>query len=244
MFEIKGKAAIVTGAASGLGKAIVEAILAKGGLPVIADWNEELGKKVADELNVPFFKVDVSDEEQVKNVVEETVKLYGHLDIIVNNAGICPPKLFHEYTTEEYRKIVGINQDGVVWGCKYAILQFLKQGTPGSIINMSSMQGIISNPVAPFYCLTKTGLRGLTKSIAVAYAKQGIRAVTIHPGNVRSGLVNEEALGQESIDYMLQCVPVGRLGDAEEIAHTAIYAIENEFLTGTELIVDGGYTIQ
>lgn len=244
MFEIKGKVAIVTGAASGLGKAIVEAILAKEGLPVIADWNEELGKEVAEKLGVPFFKVDVSDEEQVKNLVDETVKLYGHLDIIVNNAGICPPKLFHEYTTEEYRKIVGINQDGVVWGCKYAILQFLKQGTPGSIINMSSMQGFISNPVAPFYCLTKTGLRGLTKSIALAYAKQGIRAVTIHPGNVRSGLVNEDALGQDAIAYMEACAPVGRLGEPEEIAHTAIYAIENEFLTGAELVVDGGYVIQ
>ena len=114
MFDINGKVAIVTGGANGIGKATVEAILAKGGLPVIADWDENLGKKTAEELNVPFFKVDVSSEEQVKNVVEETVKLYGHLDIIVNNAGICPAKLFHEYTTEEYRHIIGVNQDGVV----------------------------------------------------------------------------------------------------------------------------------
>ena len=244
MFDIKGKVAIVTGAASGLGKATVEAILAKGGLPVIADWNEELGKTVAEKLNVPFFKVDVSDEEQVKNLVDETVKLYGKLDIIVNNAGICPPKPFHEYTTEEYRKIVGINQDGVVWGCKYAVLQFLKQGTPGCIVNMSSMMGVISNPVAPFYSMTKFALKGLTKSIAICYAKQGIRANTIHPGNVRSGLVNEDALGQEAIAYMEACAPVGRLGEPEEIAHTVIYAIENEFLTGAELVVDGGYVIQ
>lgn len=106
------------------------------------------------------------------------------------------------------------------------------------------MQAFVSNPLAPFYCLTKTGLRGFTKALAVTYAKQGIRAVTIHPGNVRSGLVNEDALGNDAIAYMEACAPVGRLGEPEEIAHTAIYAIENEFLTGAELVVDGGYIIQ
>lgn len=244
MYDINGKVAIVTGGANGLGKATVEAILAKGGLPVIADWNEELGKKTAAEFNVPFFKVDVSDEEQVKNLVEETVKLYGHLDIMVNNAGICPPKYFLDYTTEEYRHIVGVNQDGVVFGCKYAIAEMLKQGTPGAVVNVSSMAGIIGQPLAPFYSLTKTGLRGFTKSLAVTYAKQGIRVNTIHPGNVESGLVNDEALGKEAIQYMEACTPMGRIGKADEIAHAIIFMIENTFLTGAEIVVDGGYIIQ
>ena len=244
MFDIKGKVAIVTGAASGLGKATVEAILAKGGLPVIADVNEEMGKETAEKLGVPFFKVDVSKEEQVENLVAETVRLYGHLDIMVNNAGICPSKAFHEYSTEEYKRIVEINQDGVYYGCKYAVNEFLEQKTPGAIINVSSMQGFIANPVAPFYCMTKAGLRGLTKSIALCYAKQGIRANTIHPGNVRTGLVCEEALGKDAIAYMEACAPVGRLGEPEEIAHAIIFMIENEFLTGAEIVVDGGYVIQ
>ncbi len=244
MFDINGKVAIVTGGADGIGKATVAAILAKGGLPVIADWNETLGKKTAEGFGVPFFKVDVSNEEQVKDLVEETVKLYGHLDIIVNNAGICPPKAFHEYTTEEYRKIVGVNQDGVVWGCKYAINQFLKQETPGAIVNVSSMMGIIGSALAPFYSMTKFALRGLSKSLSIYYGKQGIRVNTIHPGNVRTGLVNEEALGKESIAWMESGAPAGRLGTPEELAHAIIYAIENEFVTGTEIIVDGGWTIQ
>ena len=243
MFDINGKVAIVTGGAGGIGKATVEAILAKGGLPVIADWDENLGKKTAEELNVPFFKVDVSSEEQVKNVVEETVKLYGHLDIIVNNAGICPAKLFHEYTTEEYRHIIGVNQDGVVWGCKYAINEFLKQGTPGAIVNVSSMMGIISNPYTPFYSTTKFGLRGLSKSLAIAYGRQGIRANTIHPGHVDTA-IGGKGCGEEAYKYDCEHTPVGRTGVPEEIAHSIIFAIENEFLTGTEIVIDGGWTIQ
>lgn len=244
MYDINGKVAIVTGGANGLGKATVEAILAKGGLPVIADWNEELGEKTAAELNVPFFKVDVSDEEQVKHLVEETVKLYGHLDIMVNNAGICPPKFFHESTTEEYKRIVGVNQDGVVFGCKYAIAEMLKQGTPGAIVNVSSMAAIVGQPLTPFYSLTKSGLRGFTKSLAIAYAKQGIRVNSIHPGNIESGLVNEKNLGKETIQYMADGCPMGRLGKADEIAHAVIFMIENTFLTGAEIVVDGGYIIQ
>lgn len=89
----------------------MEAILEKGGLPVIADWDDDLGNETAEKLGVPFIKVDVSNEEQVKSLVEETVKKYGYLDIMVNNAGISPSKLFHEYTTEEYRNIIEVNQD-------------------------------------------------------------------------------------------------------------------------------------
>ncbi len=244
MYDINGKVAIVTGGANGLGKATVEAILAKGGLPVIADWNEELGKKTAAEFNVPFFKVDVSDEEQVKNLVEETVKLYGHLDIMVNNAGIADGKLLHETTTEEYRHVLGVNQDGVYFGCKYAVQQLLKQGTPGAIVNVSSMNGLIAAPNAPFYTLSKTSLRGLTKAMALTYARQGIRVNSIHPGNVASGLVCKEYLGEETIKMMEQAAPIGRIGDASEIAHAIIFMIENTFLVGSEIVVDGGYVIQ
>ena len=243
MFDINGKVAIVTGGANGIGKATVEAILAKGGLPVIADWDENLGKKTAEELNVPFFKVDVADEEQVKNVVEETVKLYGHLDIMVNNAGICPPKLFHEYTTEEYKHIIGVNQDGVVWGCKYAINEFLKQETPGAIVNISSMMGIISNALTPFYSTSKYAIRGLSKSIAIAYGSKGIRANTIHPGHVDTA-IGGRGCGEEAYQWYCANTPVGRTGTPDEIAHAIIFAIENEFLTGTEIVIDGGWTIQ
>ena len=243
MFDINGKVAIVTGGANGIGKATVEAILAKGGLPVIADWDENLGKKTAEELNVPFFKVDVADEEQVKNVVEETVKLYGHLDIMVNNAGICPPKLFHEYTTEEYKHIIGVNQDGVVWGCKYAVNEFLKQETPGAIVNISSMMGIISNALTPFYSTSKYAIRGLSKSIAIAYGSKGIRANTIHPGHVDTA-IGGRGCGEEAYQWYCANTPVGRTGTPDEIAHAIIFAIENEFLTGTEIVIDGGWTIQ
>ena len=242
MFDIKEKVAIVTGGASGIGKATVEAILAKGGFPVIADWNEELGKKVAEELNVPFFKVNAAEEEQIKNLVEETVKLYGHLDIMVNNAGISEQTSFHEDDSDMYKKIVAINQDGVVYGCKYAIRQFLAQETPGAIVNTSSMMGIVGNNCSPYYCTTKFGLRGLTKCLALQYGNKGIRLNTVHPGYIETGLIDRDVVGDETVNYLGSITPVGRIGKSEEIAHAIIFMIENEFVTGTEIIVDGGFT--
>lgn len=244
MFEIKDKAAIVTGGASGIGKATVEAILEKGGFPVIADYNEELGKKVAEELGVPFFKVNVAEEEQVKNVVEETVKLYGHLDIIVNNAGISEQINFHEVEDDIYKRMMSVNQDGVVYGCRYAIRQFLAQETPGAIVNVSSMMGIVGNIQSPFYCMAKFGLRGFSKSLAIRYGRNGIRINTIHPGYIETGLIDEKVVGKETIDYLGTLAPAGRIGQADEIAHAIIFTIENEFVTGTEIIVDGGFTAQ
>ncbi|MBR3936010.1 MAG: SDR family oxidoreductase [Oscillospiraceae bacterium] len=244
MFEIKDKVAIVTGGASGIGKATVEAILAKGGLPIIADYNEEMGKKVAEELGVPFFKVNVADEEQVKNVVEETVKLYGHLDIIVNNAGISEQINFHEVEDDVYKRMMSVNQDGVVYGCRYAIRQFLAQETPGAIVNVSSMMGIVGNIQSPFYCMAKFGLRGFSKSLAIRYGRNGIRINTIHPGYIETGLIDEKVVGKETIDYLGTLAPAGRIGQADEIAHAIIFTIENEFVTGTEIIVDGGFTAQ
>ncbi len=244
MFDINGKVAIVTGGASGIGKATVEAILAKGGLPVIADYNEEMGKNVAKELGVPFFKVNVADEEQVKNVVEETVKLYGHLDIIVNNAGISEQISFHEVEDDVYKRMMSVNQDGVVYGCRYAIRQFLAQETPGAIVNVSSMMGIVGNIQSPFYCMAKFGLRGFSKSLAIRYSSKGIRINTIHPGYIETGLIDRKVVGDETINYLGSITPAGRIGQADEIAHAIIFTIENEFVTGTEIIVDGGFTAQ
>ena len=244
MFDINGKVAIVTGGASGIGKATVEAILAKGGLPVIADYNEEMGKKVAEELGVPFFKVNVAEEEQVKNVVEETVKLYGHLDIMVNNAGISEQIAFHEVDDDVYKRMMSVNQDGVVYGCRYAIRQFLAQETPGAIANVSSMMGIVGNIQSPFYCMAKFGLRGFSKSLAIRYSSKGIRINTVHPGYIETGLIDRNVVGDETISYLGSITPAGRIGQASEIAHAIIFMIENEFLTGTEIVVDGGFTAQ
>ncbi|MBR6523768.1 MAG: SDR family oxidoreductase [Clostridia bacterium] len=244
MFDINGKVAIVTGGASGIGRATVEAILAKGGLPVIADYNEEMGKKVAEELDVPFFKVNVAEEEQVKNVVDETVKLYGHLDIMVNNAGISEQIAFHEVDDDVYRKMMSVNQDGVVYGCRHAIRQFLAQETPGAIANVSSMMGIVGNIQSPFYCMAKFGLRGFSKSLAIRYSSKGIRINTVHPGYIETGLIDRNVVGDETINYLGSITPAGRIGQANEIAHAIIFMIENEFLTGTEIVVDGGFTAQ
>ena len=243
MFEINGKVAIVTGGASGIGLATVKAIQEKGGYAVIADYNELEGKKQAEKLGVPFIKVNVANEEEVKAMVEKTVQLYGRLDILVANAGILRTGS-HLEETEKFRPVVEINLMGVYYCDKYAIEQFEKQGTGGSIVNLSSAAGIKGQAGYPLYSMTKWGVRGLTKALAVEYMRKGIRISSVHPGGVQTPMTTT-GMTPEQIEIMLeQCKHVQPLGFAqpEDIAHSIIFAIENEQLTGTEVIVDGGYT--
>ena len=248
MFEIKDKVAIVTGGASGIGLATVEMILAKGGIPVIADYNEESGKRESERLGIDFVKVDVSNEEQVKNTVATVVEKYGHLDIMVANAGINPIAGLLNLSMETYQKAVEINQNGVLYCDKYAIEQMVKQGTPGAVVNTSSVSGIVGQAHELAYNTTKFAVRGMTKSLALEFAPKNIRVNSIHPACVLSNMVNEDVIGHEMMQEMIALHPIsaatGRIGVPEEIAHGIIFAIENTFLTGAEIIIDGGWTVQ
>lgn len=247
MFELKDKVAIVTGGASGIGLATVQAFVNKGAKVVIADFNEESGKAVEKELtdkgaNVTFVFVDAGDEQSVINLVNETVKTYGQLDIMVNNAGIGSLAETHELTYEDYQKVIKINQDGVFFGCKYAIREMLKTGG-GVIVNTASILGHVGEAGAFAYNASKGAVNILTKSLALEYAPKNIRVNAVCPGYVESGMVNKEALG-EFYDGLVARHPIGRLGRAEEIAHGIVFLCENEFVTGCSLLIDGGYTAQ
>ncbi len=248
MFDIKDKAAIVTGGASGIGLATVEMILAKGGKPVIADYNEETGKKEAARLGVPFVKVDVSKEAEVKAAVDYVVEMYGHLDIMVANAGINPLGGLFEVSNDLYERAVGINQNGVFYCDKYAIDQMVKQGKGGAVVNVSSVSGIVGQANELAYNTTKFAVRGMTKSLALEFAPKNIRVNSIHPGCVLTGMVNEDVIGHDMMQLMLQLHPlsagVGRIAVPEELAHAIVFAIENTFMTGAEVVVDGGWTVQ
>ena len=247
MAKLDRKIAIVTGGASGIGLATVEAFIERGVKVVIADYNEEAGKAVEKELkekgaDVLFVAVNVADEKSVENLVAETVKTYGQVDILVNNAGIGVLAPTHELTFEEYNKVISINQNGVFFGSKYAIREMLKTGG-GSIVNTSSILGHVGQAGAFAYNASKGAVNTLTKSLALEYAEKNIRVNTVCPGYVESGMVNKEALG----DYYNGLVakhPIGRIGKAEEIAHAIVFLCENDFVTGTSLLVDGGYTAQ
>lgn len=247
MADLKGKVAIVTGGASGIGLATVKAFIDKGAKVVLADFNEEAGKKVENELkektdDIMFVQVDVSNEASVKNMVEETVKKFGRVDILVNNAGIGHLAETHTLPTEQYRKVIAVNQDGVFYGSKYAIQEMLKTGG-GCIVNVASILGHVGQAGAFAYNASKGAVNILTKSLALEYADKNIRVNAVCPGYIETGMVNKEALG-EFYDGLVAKHPIGRLGRPEEVAHGIVFLCENDFVTGTSLFIDGGYTAQ
>jgi len=245
MTDLNGKVVIVTGGASGIGLATAKAFLDKGSKVVIGDYNKEAGEKVEKDLKVKykdilFIPVNVAEEASVENLVSETVKHFGSLDVIFNNAGIGVQTPTHELTAEEYKRVISVNQDGVFYGIKYALREMLKTGG-GSIINTSSILGSVGEPTSIPYAASKGAVNLITKSVALEYADRNIRVNAVGPGFIESGLVNKEALG-EFYDGLVAKHPIGRLGKPEEIAHAVIFLAENDFVTGTTILVDGGYT--
>lgn len=225
----------------------MKAFLEKGAKVVFADYNEAGGLEVEKDLkeqfdHVIFKHVDVSDEKSVEKLVASTVETFGRLDIMVNNAGVGILKQSHELTDEEYKRVIPINQDGVFYGCKYAITEMLKTGG-GSIVNTASILGSVGEAGAMAYNASKGAVNLMTKSLAVEYASRGIRVNAVAPGYVDSGMVNKEALG-DFYDGLVSRHPIGRLGKSEEIAHAIVFLCENEFVTGITVLVDGGYTAQ
>ncbi|SES40880.1 NAD(P)-dependent dehydrogenase, short-chain alcohol dehydrogenase family [Psychrobacillus sp. OK032] len=245
MTNLQDKVAVVTGGASGIGLATVKAFLDKGAKVVIADYNEEAGKAVEQQLkekheNVLFVQTNVADEQSVENAVKTAVDTFGQLDVIFNNAGIGIQKPTHELTDEEYKRVIAVNQDGVFYGIKYALREMLKTGG-GAIINTSSILGTVGEPTSIPYAASKGAVNLITKSVALEYADRNIRVNAVAPGFIESGLVNKEALG-DFYDGLVAKHPIGRLGNPEEIAHAVVFLAENDFVTGTTIHVDGGYT--
>lgn len=247
MADLNGNITIVTGGASGIGLATVQAFAEKGAKVVLADFNEEAGKEKEAELkaqglDVLFVYVDAGDEESVKNLISKTVSTYGKLDIIINNAGFGSIVETHELSYEDYHKVIRVLQDGVFFGTKYAVQQFLKTGG-GVILNTASILGLVAVGNTLPYEAGKHAVVGMTKSAALAYASNNIRVNAVAPGYVESGLVNRENLG-EFYDGLVAKHPIGRLGVPSEIAHAFVFLAENDFTTGIVLTVDGGYTAQ
>ena len=244
MYDLKGKVAIVTGGASGIGYATARAYLEKGVKVVISDYNKETGEQALETLknlgDVAFIFADVSKEEHVKNLVGETVKKFGRLDIIFNNAGIGVLAETHNTTYEDYHKVIAINQDSIFFGAKYAVPEMKKVGG-GAIINTASILGLVGQAGAFAYNASKGAVNLMTRSLALEYANDNIRVNSVCPGYVESGMVNKEALG-EYYDGLVAQHPVGRIGFPQEIAHAVIFLTENTFTTGVNLPVDGGYT--
>ena len=249
MFEIKGKVAVVTGGASGIGLATVEALLHKGAFVMMADLNEGLLIEQWARLDaehptkVSFFVADVSNENNVKDLVTHTVQRFGKLDIMIANAGIDIAKPHTSDTIAEARKVIEVNLLGAYFSDLYAIEQMVAQGTGGVVINTSSVasyRGLIGHVL---YSASKHGLVGMTKALANEYRKENIRVGAVAPAGVETPLTGiahlPEKVKEQIREGIKEFQPRG-FASAEEIAHAIIFAVENEQFTASNLIIDGG----
>lgn len=250
MGRVAGKVAIVTGAASGMGKADAILLAREGACVVIADLNEADGQAVAESIgeNAQFLRLDVSDEDNWKTVIAATIEKFGRLDILVNNAGIIMLGNIVDTELADWRKINAVNSDGVFLGCKHAIPVMAESGG-GSIINMSSVAAIHGQSFVAAYTASKGAVRSLTKSIAMFCKEQknGIRCNSIHPDGVKTPMVVKVAMGkdvatQEDLDEVGN---YGNMCDPEDIANLVLYLASDEsgFVSGSEMLIDNCATI-
>ena len=252
MDRVKGKVAIVTGGAGGLGKAHSLLLAKEGAKVVVTDMDEAQAERVADEINKQggeaiFIKHDVSKEVEWSRVIRETLERFGKLDILVNNAGVNVWKKIEDTSLDEWRWLMSINLDGVFLGTKYAMGAMKKSGG-GSIINISSAAGIIGTLDTSAYHASKGGVRIFTKAAALECSKAGydynIRVNSVHPGVIKTQMVEGLMNDEEKRKTALSWHPIGHFGEPEDIAYGVLYLAsdESKFITGAELVIDGGWT--
>lgn len=239
------KVVIITGGASGIGLATAKKLLNAGAKVILADWNDDV-TNIAVNLssNCLGIKCDVSNEESVKNCVNEVVNKYGKIDFLVANAGIGgSPNKAHEVSFEEWNKVVSVNQSGIFLMNKYVITEMLKTGG-GAIVNTSSMYGLVGTTMSFTYSATKGAINQMTRSLALTYARDNIRINAIAPGYVDTPILAQ--IPQEAKEAMANQLPIGRLGKDDEIANLITYLLSENasFITGAIIPIDGGYTAQ
>ena len=251
MSTFEKKVAIITGGGSGIGRAAAEELARRGASVIVACRTAKNGQAVADAIQAAgataaFVQTDVREEAQIRHLIEETIRLFGRLDMAFNNAGIeQPPLPLPEQPVELYQDIMDTNVKGV-WLCmKHQIPAMLKNGG-GAIVNTSSICGTIAFPKIPLYVASKHAVIGLTKSVALEYVRQNIRVNAILPGITEGTGFYDRSYGADPIltRWARSLHPLNRLATPQEIAAAAIYLLspESSFITWQALPVDGGYT--
>lgn len=250
MARLKDRVALVTGGARGIGAAIARAFVAEGAQVAIADLRtgqaDELASSIGnDSLSL---RLDVTDEDSWTAAVATTVDRFGRLDILVNNAGVAEGGPISDTSIDSWRRVIDVNQTGVFLGMR-AVVGPMRAAGGGSIINMSSMDGLVAAPRIVAYVASKWAVRGMTKVAAMEFAPHGIRVNSIHPGHILTELGSSEYVPQTTLDAMITAhverfAPMQRPGTVEEIAALAVFLASDEssYSTGSEFVADGGFT--
>lgn len=248
MASLKNKVALVSGAGSGIGRAIAITYAQEGAKVVVADINEEHAvetvKLITDTGGEAFaVKADSSKAEENKRLIDEVVQRYGRLDIACNNAGMGgPAKPTAEYEPEEWDRVIDLNLNGVFYACKYQLAQ-MEKNEGGSIVNIASIHGQVAAPNSPAYTASKHAVVGLTKNIAVEYAQKNIRCNAVGPGYIETPLLTAN-LNEEGLKAIAAKSAINRLGTVQEVADLVAFlsSDKSSFTTGAYIITDGGYT--
>jgi len=251
MGRLDGKVVLISGGARGQGAAEARIFAQEGAKVVIGDLLDAEGTSVAAEIaesggDALFVHLDVTDEEDWRSAIAAAVSSFGKLDVLVNNAGIWRRGRVEDTTVEDWDTIMDVNAKGVFLGTKQAIPEMRKAGG-GSIINISSTAGLVGGPRSSAYTASKGAVRLFTKATAIQYAKEGIRANSIHPGPIETAMIQQVWQGDEqNREEAIARTPLGRIGTPEDIAYGALFLASDEssFMTGSELVIDGGSTAQ
>ena len=253
MQRVSGKVAIVTGGASGIGRAVCTSLAAEGATVIVADIDAWGGNRTAESTgdNAVFKQLDVSSEEQWQAIMGEVIREHGQLNVLVNSAGVGISGIFEETALEDWNRLMSINLTGLFLGCKHSVIAMKKcHDVNGSIINISSIAGVVGGGDIAAYSASKGGVTTLTKSIALSCAERGlnIRCNSIHPTYVDSEMLDPIAELFPNRDAMRAAmsenVPIGRLASPRDIANAVLFLASDEssMMTGTSMMVDGGTT--
>jgi NAD(P)-dependent dehydrogenase (short-subunit alcohol dehydrogenase family) len=250
MSRLEGKNALVTGAGSGIGRAISTVFAREGARVMATDINEESARSVAAQIEdsggeARSLRTDTTSEEDVRGAIQAVVDAWGQLDIMVNNAGIGGP----QYTWEQQ---IAVNQNGVYYGCLHAFTQMVKQGKGGAIVNLSSMMGVtgtttpmgLPGGVGYAYHASKHAVIGLTRQFGLDGAPHNIRCNALCPGWIDTPIIGPMKQSEALINWAVDGTPMGRLGQPDEIARAALFLVSDDssFVTATHLVIDGGWT--
>ncbi len=242
--ELNGKVALVTGAAQGIGKAVTLLLARQGADVIVADVNIEKAEETAKEVEAlgrqaMAAKVDVTRLQEVEQMVEEGVRRFGKIDILINNAGIARDKLILRMTEEDWDAVLGVNLKGT-FNCTKAVIKHMSRQRSGKIVNIASVSGEMGNPGQANYAASKAGVIGLTKTIAREFAQRGINVNAIAPGYIQTPMT--DALPEKAKEELNRMIPMERLGTPEDVAQAVLFLVSeaSSYITGNVLKVNGG----